>query len=144
MSLTRLGWRDRARGFAKFVDVQWSGRPWSVTLELTRRCNAKCDYCGHWREPHRQELDAAGFVDVIRHFDPLNVTLCGGEPLLRQDFDAIAAGVKQLRGWRYVSMITNGWFLSERRAEAVLAAGVDQINVSLNWPDERQDDDRKL
>src|SRR5262249_52230887 len=88
--------------------------------------------------------DTADFIDVVRHFDPLSVTLCGGEPFLRRDLLAIAAGVKALPGFRYVSIITNGWFLSEERAQALLATGIDQINVSLNWPDQRQDADRHL
>src|SRR5262245_6330588 len=144
MSLVQLGWADKARGLAKYLAVRARERPYSITLELTRRCNARCDYCNHWREPRRPELDTAGFIDVVRHFDPLSVTLCGGEPFLRRDLLAIAAGVKALAGFRYVSIITNGWFLSEERAQALLATGIDQINVSLNWPDQRQDADRHL
>jgi MoaA/NifB/PqqE/SkfB family radical SAM enzyme len=144
MSLLQLGWADKARGLAKYVAVRARERPLSITLELTRRCNARCDYCDHWREPRRNELDTGGFVDVVRHFDPLSVTLCGGEPLMRRDAIDIAAAVKALPGWRYLSIITNGWFLSEERAARLLATGIDQVNVSLNWPDLRQDDDRKL
>jgi len=144
MSLLRIGWRDKARGFAKYIATRVRERPYAITLELTRRCNARCDYCDHWREPRREELDTAGFVDVVRHFDPLSVTLCGGEPLMRRDVLDIARGIKQLDGWRYLSIITNGWFLSEARAQALLDTGIDQINVSLNWPDARQDADRQL
>jgi MoaA/NifB/PqqE/SkfB family radical SAM enzyme len=144
MSLLQLGLKDKARGFAKFLSVRAHDRPYAITLELTRRCNARCDYCDHWREPRRNELDTNGFIEVVRHFDPLSVTLCGGEPFMRRDVLDIAAGIKQLPGWRYMSIITNGWFLSEQRAEELLATGIDQINVSLNWPDVRQDDDRKL
>src|SRR5215471_2577058 len=135
MSLLQLGWADKARGLAKFIAVRAHARPYSITLELTRRCNARCDYCDHWREPRRNELDTAGFVDVVRHFDPLSVTLCGGEPFMRSDVIDIAARVKALPGWRYLSIITNGWFLGEDRAQALLATGIDQVNVSLNWPD---------
>jgi MoaA/NifB/PqqE/SkfB family radical SAM enzyme len=144
VSLVQLSIKDKAAGFRKYVTARLEGRLYSITLELTRRCNAKCDYCGHWREPHRHELDAAGWVDVVRRFDPLNVTLCGGEPLIRPDAVDIARAVKHLPGWRYLSIITNGWFLDERRAGALLDAGMDQINVSLNWPDERHDAERKL
>jgi MoaA/NifB/PqqE/SkfB family radical SAM enzyme len=42
-------------------------------------------------------------------------------------------------------VITNGWFLvDEERVDRLVATGVDQINVSLNFPDERQDADRQL
>src|SRR5262245_6325963 len=144
MSLVQLGWAGKARGFAKVLAVRAHDRPYAITLQLTRRCNARCDYCNHWREPRRNELDTNGFVDVVRHFDPLSVTLCGGEPFMRRDVAEIAAGIKALPGWRYLSIITNGWFLGEERAERLLATGIDPINVSLNWPDLRQDDDRHL
>src|SRR5215470_8760768 len=93
MSLLQLGWADKARGLAKFLAVRARERPYSITLELTRRCNARCDYCDHWREPRRSELDTAGFVDVVRHFDPLSVTLCGGEPFMRRDNDRHLPGL---------------------------------------------------
>src|SRR5206468_11013296 len=56
----------------------------------------------------------------------------------------IPAGIKRLPGAGYVSIIASGWLLNRTRAEALMATGIDQINVSLNWPDERQDADRKL
>jgi len=144
VSLVRIGWADKARGLAKYVSVRAADRPYAITLELTRRCNARCDYCNHWREPRRNELDTAGFIDVVRHFDPLSVTLCGGEPFMRRDVLDIARGIKQLSGYRYLSIITNGWFLDEPRAQALVSTGIDQINISLNWPDQRQDADRHL
>ena len=144
MSLIHLSVSDKIRGFGKFLHTRYTGRPTSITLELTRRCNAKCDYCNHWREPKRQELDTQGFVDVVRHFNPLAVTLCGGEPFIRPDVLDIAHGIKALPSWYYLSIITNGWFLKEDKAQALLDTGIDQINISLNYPDQRQDQDRKL
>jgi MoaA/NifB/PqqE/SkfB family radical SAM enzyme len=144
MSLVRLPWQDKVRGLGKFLHTRFAGRPVSITLELTRRCNAKCDYCNHWREPKRTELDAQGFIDVVRYFQPLTVTICGGEPFIRPDVLAITNGIKSLPGFRYVAIITNGWFLKEDKAQALLDTHIDQINISLNFPDERQDHDRKL
>jgi MoaA/NifB/PqqE/SkfB family radical SAM enzyme len=144
VSLVQLGLTDKLRGLHKFVAIKAVQRPLGVTLELTRRCNAKCDYCDHWREPKRKELDADGFVDVVQRFDPLSVTLCGGEPFIRQDVLDIARRIKGLRGYRYLSIITNGWFLKEEKASELLATGINQVNISLNYPDERQDEDRKL
>jgi MoaA/NifB/PqqE/SkfB family radical SAM enzyme len=83
-------------------------------------------------------------VGIVERFRPFSVTICGGEPLLRRDALEIIARVKHAPGWRYVSIITNGWFLSESKAAQLLATGLDQINVSLNFPDERQDEDRRL
>jgi pyrroloquinoline quinone biosynthesis protein E len=144
MSLVHLPIATKARLFGKFIATKVDGRPTAITLELTRRCNAKCDYCDHWREAKRKELTTEDWIDVVRHFDPLAVTICGGEPFIRQDVLEIARGIKKLPGYRYLAVITNGWFLNEKKADELMATGIDQINVSLNWPDERQDDDRKL
>jgi MoaA/NifB/PqqE/SkfB family radical SAM enzyme len=82
---------------------------------------------------------------VVERYRPFSVTICGGEPFLRRDAYEILEAVKRAPGWRYVSVITNGWFLvDEERIERLLSTGVDQINVSLNFPDERQDADRQL
>jgi MoaA/NifB/PqqE/SkfB family radical SAM enzyme len=63
---------------------------------------------------------------------------------MRRDALDIIRAVKQSPGWRYVAIITNGWFLTDERCRKLLDTGIDQINISLNWPDERQDDDRKI
>ena len=118
--------------------------PLNITLELTRRCNAKCDYCNHWQEQKQAEQELADYVAVVRRFKPFSVTICGGEPFMRRDTLDVIRAVVDLPGWRYVSIITNGWFLSEDRAQKLLDTGIDQVNVSLNFPDERQDVDRKL
>jgi MoaA/NifB/PqqE/SkfB family radical SAM enzyme len=144
MSLVRVSVGDKARGFKKMVSNKLAGRPLGTTLELTRRCNARCDYCGHWQEPKRNELDTDGWVDVVRTIDPLAVTICGGEPFMRRDCLEIVRRIKALPGYRYVAIITNGHFLSRERAGALLDTGIDQVNVSLNYPDERQDGDRQL
>jgi MoaA/NifB/PqqE/SkfB family radical SAM enzyme len=132
------------RGLLALVGNRVRQDPLNVTLELTRRCNAKCDYCNHWKEQKQAELDLAGFVRVVERFRPFSVTICGGEPFLRRDAIDIIAAVKRVPGFRWVSIITNGWFLNDEKIDRLLATGIDQINVSLNFPDERQDADRKL
>ncbi len=119
-------------------------RPLSITLELTRRCNARCDYCNHWKEQKQTEQEVGDFVGVIERFQPFAVTICGGEPFMRRDALEIIRAVKNVPGWRYVGIITNGWFLTDERCQKLMETGIDQINISLNWPDERQDDDRKI
>jgi MoaA/NifB/PqqE/SkfB family radical SAM enzyme len=134
----------RARGLAALVENRLRRRPLNITLELTRRCNARCDYCNHWKEQKQTEQELRDFVGVVERFAPFSVTICGGEPFLRRDALDIIGAVKSARGWRYVSIITNGWFLNDAKIDGLLATGIDQVNVSLNWPDARQDDDRKL
>jgi MoaA/NifB/PqqE/SkfB family radical SAM enzyme len=135
---------DKLRAIGAMLSNRAHDEPLNITLELTRRCNAKCDYCNHWQEQRQAEQELADYVAVIRRFNPFSVTICGGEPFMRRDALDIIRAVVDLPGWRYVSIITNGWFLSEERAQKLLDTGIDQVNVSLNFPDERQDVDRKL
>ena len=137
-----LGMRLKALG--SMIENRALQRPLGITLELTRRCNARCDYCNHWKEQKQTEQDIADFVGVVTRFQPFAVTICGGEPFMRKDALEIIRAVKHAPGWRYVAIITNGWFLTDDRCDKLLDTGIDQINISLNWPDERQDDDRKI
>jgi MoaA/NifB/PqqE/SkfB family radical SAM enzyme len=139
-----FGWTDKARAVRAIVENRLADRPLNVTLELTRRCNARCDYCNHWKEQRQTEQEVRDFVGVLERFQPFSVTLCGGEPFMRRDALDVISAVVNAPGWRYTTIITNGWFLTEARAQALIATGISQINVSLNWPDARQDEDRKL
>jgi MoaA/NifB/PqqE/SkfB family radical SAM enzyme len=140
----QLTWRDKLEGLGAIVKNRLADDPLNITLELTRRCNARCDYCNHWKEQRQTEQEIDDFRAILRRFRPFSVTICGGEPFMRKDALDIIRAVVDEPGWRYTSIITNGWFLSEERAAMLIDTGIDQINVSLNFPDERQDQDRKL
>jgi MoaA/NifB/PqqE/SkfB family radical SAM enzyme len=133
---------EKVRGIAKFIDVKLHRRPVTVSIEVTKRCNARCNFCDYWKIDDRDEL--TDFAGVVRRFDPLVVVITGGEPMLRRDLASIVRSIKAVPGFRYVTLLTHGGFLSERRVEEVVAAGVNQINVSLNYPNARQDAERGI
>jgi len=133
---------EKLRGVAKFIDVTVHRRPLSVSIEVTKRCNARCDFCDYWKTSDRDELTS--YTDVVRRFDPLVVVLTGGEPMLRPDLVRVAREVKQVPGFRYVTLLTHGGLLSERKVQDLVDAGVNQVNVSLNYPDARQDAERGI
>ena len=92
-----------SRPSAAVVENRIHDNPLNITLELTRRCNAKCDYCNHWQEQRQTEQDIADYVAVVRRFRPFSVTICGGEPFMRKDALEIIRAVVDEPGWRYVS-----------------------------------------
>jgi cyclic pyranopterin phosphate synthase len=59
------------------------------------------------------------------------VRLTGGEPLVRRGFPALAAALAAVPGVKELSVTTNG-FLLERDAAALVDAGVDRFNVSVD------------
>jgi cyclic pyranopterin phosphate synthase len=60
-----------------------------------------------------------------------DVRLTGGEPLVRRDFPALVARLAAIEGLRDLSLTTNGYLLA-RDAEALVAAGIGRINVSID------------
>jgi len=44
--------------------------------------------------------------DVVRRFDPLVVVFTGGEPMLRRDLVPIVKSIKELPGFRYMTLLT--------------------------------------
>jgi len=142
--VSNFAWSEKFNAIKSIVQNRLADNPLNITVELTRRCNAKCDYCNHWKEQKQTEHEVADFVAIIKRFNPFSVTICGGEPFMRRDAMDVIKAVIDAPGWRYTSIITNGWFLSEDRSQKLIDTGISQINVSLNYPDARQDGDRKL
>jgi MoaA/NifB/PqqE/SkfB family radical SAM enzyme len=134
--------REKIAAAGKFLSVKYHKRPLTVSLEVTKRCNARCDFCDYWKIKDRDEL--TDFTGIVKKFDPLVVVLTGGEPMLRRDLVPIVQSLRALPGFRYITLLTHGGFLSEEKIRELVAAGVNQINISMNYPDARQDEERGI
>jgi len=115
---------QKVRAAGKFLDVTFNKRPLTVSIEVTKRCNARCDFCDYWKITDRDEM--TDFTDVVRRFDPLVVVFTGGEPMLRRDLVSMVRSIKELPGFRYVTLLTHGGFLSEGKIRELVTAGVNQ------------------
>jgi MoaA/NifB/PqqE/SkfB family radical SAM enzyme len=80
-------------------------------------------------------------MDVLR---PCVVQISGGEPLMRQDLDEIVRNIKSDSGLPYIILVSNWFLMTEDRYVQLRQAGVDEFCVSLDFPDERHDDFRRL
>jgi cyclic pyranopterin phosphate synthase len=60
-----------------------------------------------------------------------DVRLTGGEPLVRREFPRLASMLAALDGLNDLSLTTNGYLL-ERDADALVAAGIQRVNVSID------------
>ena len=132
--------RSQAYG-AYYFGKGKSSLPEAVTLFLTHRCNLRCKMCGQWGEggvtkkqaPEilKQELslpELKRLTDELAEFRP-NITLFGGEPLLFNGCADLIADLKSKA--MHCLMITNGSML-EDHAEALVKAGLDELNLSLD------------
>lgn len=113
--------------------------PREVYVEPTNRCNELCGTCPRTfftREPEA-DLDLARFVHVLDQFPGVErVVLHGvGEPLLARDLPAMVAEANA-RGAR-VLFNSNALALHRRLAERLVAAGLDELRVSMDAADPR-------
>ncbi len=113
-----------------------------LRVSLTDKCNLRCTYCmpaeGLDWMPGEQVLTDDELVRLLRiAVEQLGVTdirLTGGEPLLRAGLEDIVARISALEPRPRLSMTTNGIGLA-KRANALAAAGLSRINVSLDTVD---------
>ncbi len=70
-------------------------------------------------------------VGLMSEMGVHDVRLTGGEPLVRRDFPRLASMMACLPHVHEVSLTTNG-FLLERDAAALVAAGINRFNVSVD------------
>jgi len=109
-----------------------------VRISVTDRCNFRCQYCMPaeglpWLE--RTEIltfeEIARIVALLASMGVGDVRLTGGEPLVRRGFPKLAALIAAIDDVDDLSVTTNG-FLLERDAEALVAAGINRFNVSID------------
>lgn len=110
--------------------------PLDIQFDLTARCNLKCLHCYNNSAPGRQDamtkerwMNVA--EQVIREGGAFNVVFSGGEPLLAED---VLFELLRLFERDGVSMtvISNGWLLDERKAEAFKGYKNLRIRLSID------------
>ncbi len=117
------------------------GPPLWLLAELTYRCPLHCVFCYNPVDfaLHADELSTADWLRVLREGRELGAVqlgLSGGEPLLRDDLEAIVVEARRL-GY-YSNLLTSGVGLTAERAAALRAAGLDHVQLSF------QDSTRKI
>lgn len=109
-----------------------------LRLSVTDRCDLRCTYClpkgfkgfeepQHWLTFDEIERLLAAFARL----GTSRIRMTGGEPLLRRNLPELAGRIAALPGIRDLSLSTNATRL-DRHADALKAAGVSRINVSLD------------
>ena len=108
-----------------------------LRISLTDRCNLHCRYCRpevNEHVPHNEILRYEELLRICRAALQLGIRkfkITGGEPLLRKGCSDFIASLKQLDGVEQVTLTTNGTLLAQQLT-ALIQAGVDSINVSLD------------
>lgn len=112
-----------------------------VRIAVTSACNLRCTYC--MREESSQEpaptsmLEAGHLglmLESLAEMGVRKVRFTGGEPLLRSDIAGLVRLARGVPGIEEVKLTTNGVLL-ERHLPALVEAGIDGINLSLDTLD---------
>ncbi len=128
------------RGLVNYI----TRRPFCVSFEITRNCNARCKHC-HLGPPlseHQITPDQIG--RICRELRPVLAQVSGGEPLLHKDVEDIIRAIRNPGHDPLIFVTTNGSLLTPERFRRLVEAGVDEYSLSLDYPDERHDDFRKI
>jgi radical SAM protein with 4Fe4S-binding SPASM domain len=116
-----------------------------VFLEVTRRCNLACAYCGSDCTPKatRGEMPVSEWIEIVRQiasdFDAtrIMVAVTGGEPLLKEGIDEL---FHELHRHKFgFGMVTNGFFLDAERARRIVDSGMGSVSISMDAPTELND-----
>ena len=111
-----------------------------IRISVTDRCNLRCTYCmpeGIRLTSMSELLTFEEIVQVVGAGAELgirHVKLTGGEPLLRRSLPTLVQMLKNIDGIEQVTMTTNGILLKEH-LPALLKAGLDAVNISLDSTD---------
>lgn len=123
------------------------GRPIrDLRISVIDKCNLRCTYCmpaeeyheGYRFLPDDQLLTFDEIERAARAFVSLGVTklrITGGEPLLRRNLPELVERLAAIDGTDDLALTTNGVFLPQH-AEALRAAGLQRVTVSLDAIDE--------
>src|SRR6202790_1995897 len=108
--------------------------PVCLYLETTNRCNLLCETCPRTFEDLEPPADMSWelFTHIVDQFPRIaRVVLHGvGEPMMVKALPRMVRYLKD-RG-TYVLFNTNGTLLTERKGRELIAAGLDELRVSLD------------
>jgi len=109
-----------------------------LRVSVTDRCNFRCQYCMPadglpWldRDDVLRFEEIERVVRVLARMGVTDLRLTGGEPLVRRDFPRLVSMLAAVPGIEDVSLTTNAYLL-ERDADALVAAGITRVNVSID------------
>jgi GTP 3',8-cyclase len=123
------------------------GRPLrDLRISVTDRCNFRCTYCmpksvfdRDYEFLPRSELltfeELERLTSVLAAMGVTKLRITGGEPLLRRGVEDLIARLSSISGIDDIALTTNGSLLG-RKAEALAAAGLRRVTVSLDSVDD--------
>ena len=121
-----------------------------LRISVTDRCNFRCNYCMpkevfNADYPYLKHADLLSFEEITRlarvfvAHGVQKIRLTGGEPLLRKNLEQLIEQLAALRtpeGTALDLTLTTNGSLLKRKAQALKAAGLNRVTVSLDGLDD--------
>ncbi len=110
--------------------------PKIMLLELTNRCNHKCEFCFNSRANRKKADISENLLSrILKDAFQLGTREVGlyttGEPFMFKNIEQTIQSAKNI-GYNYVYMTTNGALATPDKTEKVIEAGLDSIKFSIN------------
>lgn len=108
-------------------------------LLITNSCNFRCRHC--YVEFEEKHADPELIIKAASEFESsggLRLIISGGEPLMHPEFTSINEALKAFTGVRKI-LNTNGWHLAEMEMEEIAGLAFEEIQLSLDGPEEVHD-----
>jgi len=106
----------------------------TLVAELTYSCRLRCVYCSNptqiqKRRAPLQTRDWLAVIDDAASLGALHVHFTGGEPLLNHQLETLVRRARERE--LYSNLITSGVPLTRERLVALVEAGLDHVQISL-------------
>jgi MoaA/NifB/PqqE/SkfB family radical SAM enzyme len=112
-------------------------KPYHVQWLLTRKCNYRCRGCNVWQEQDARELSTTQIMrglDILRELGTIEVTLSGGNPLLRDDIGEIIDYASRF----FITTVYDNGSMAVKKIDDLRKA--DFVAISLDSLDPRKND----
>lgn len=108
-------------------------------ISLTNRCNLSCIHCCSSCSPKEKDILSTGeimnIIDKLKQFEPKNIILTGGEPLIRNDFKEIVSYIRSILPSVNLALSTNSILIDYENIDFIVK-NFNQIDISIDGVDE--------
>jgi MoaA/NifB/PqqE/SkfB family radical SAM enzyme len=131
-SLTATATRSLRAGHKFLRGLVNTDHPLLVHIVPIRRCNIDCGYCNEYDKTSPPiALDVlTRRIDKLAELGTSVVAFSGGEPMLHPQLDDLIRRIR--RHGMMAGLITNGYYLVEKRIKELNDAGLDYLQISID------------
>jgi len=125
-------WHSRQNLLADEQNRPLAAGPYMAELDITYQCNCRCRMCQRWKDPRSNELSLDEYkklAGVLHEMGSHQISISGGEPLLREDVFPIIKSFTSLG--MSVNLCTNGLLL-EKHCDEICGSRMTCVTVSLD------------